>query len=312
MGTLEAKVRRTTTYTEKVSERVYLLDTYALGIPGTVGAYLIKGPKPTLIDCGYASSYQNVLAGMAEVGVMPNDIRFVIPTHVHLDHAGATGRLVREMPNAEVVAHERSVPHLVDPTRLIESSTKVFGPEIMALYGAPDPVSPERITAVGKEGHLDLGDGLTATLMHAPGHAPHQIVILLDNTRTLFTADSVGIVYPGLKTLIPTTPPPSFNRSELISTVNALRQTGPSELLVPHFGVRKDVGWVFDKTTELVDSWVEQVKDMWKQKVTLDGASLAMESGVRAEAGVDDLPIYAKVSIRASVMGIMRFFEKNP
>ena len=299
-------------YASKVSERVYLLDTYALGQPGTVGAYLIKGPKPTLIDCGYASTYSNVLAGMAEVGVMPSDVRYLVPTHVHLDHAGATGRLLKEMPNAGVVAHERSVPHLVDPTRLVESSTRVFGKEIMELYGVPDPVPADRITAVGKESHLDLGDGLTATLLHAPGHAPHQVSVMLDHTRALFTADAVGIVYPGMKALIPTTPPPSFDPSQLVATIGSLRQMTPSELLVPHFGTRSDVDWVFDRTSQLVRRWVEQVKELWKRKATLDDASAAMEEEVLRDAGVGELAVYAKVSVRTSVMGIMHYFDKNP
>lgn len=298
-------------YATKVSERVYLLDTYALGQAGTVGAYLLKGPKPTLVDCGYASSYQSVLAGMAEVGVMPTDVRYLIPTHVHLDHAGAAGRLIREMPNAEVIAHERSTPHLVDPTRLIESSTMVFGEEIMSLYGVPEPVPADRVTSVGKEDHLDLGDGMTATLMHAPGHAPHQISVLLDRTKALLTADAVGIVYPGIKALIPTTPPPSFKPEELVATVGALRQTTPSELLVPHFGARLDADWVFDKTVELVRSWVEEVKKHWKRGASPDEITAQMEAGVKRDAGSGELPIYAQISIRTSVKGITHYLEKN-
>jgi len=298
-------------YATKVSERVYLLDTYALGQPGTVCAYLVKGPKPTLVDCGYASSYQTVLAGLAEAGVMPTDVRYLVPTHVHLDHAGAAGRLLKEMPNAEVIAHERSVPHLIDPARLVESSTKVFGKAIMELYGAPDPIPAGRITAVGKEGHLDLGDGATATLIHTPGHAPHQISVLLDGTKALLTADAVGIVYPGMKALIPTTPPPSFNPSELVATIDELEQTTPSELLVPHFGARRDVDWVFERTQELVDGWVGKVKTLWKQGVSLDSVSEKMEGEVMRDAGVGELPIYARVSIRTSVMGIMHYLDKN-
>lgn len=299
-------------YATKVSERVYLIDTFALGQPGTVGAYLIRGPKPALVDCGYATSRDSVLAALAEVGVMPTDVRYIIPTHVHLDHAGAAGHLVKDMPNAEVVAHERSVPHLVDPTRLVESSKKVFGEAIMNLYGAPEPIPPGRITAVGKEASLDLGDGLTATLMHSPGHAPHQISMLLDGTRALLTADAVGIVYPGMKALIPTTPPPSFNPSELAATVGALRQMTPSELLVPHFGTRKDVDWVFDRTTELVWRWVERVKELWKRKMPLEEAAAVMEGEVKKDAGAAELPVYARVSVRTSVMGIMHYFDKNP
>lgn len=298
-------------YATKVSERVYMLDTYALGQQGTVGAYLIKGPKPTLVDCGYPSSYENVLAGLAEAGVMPTDMRYIIPTHVHLDHAGAAGRLLGKMPRADVIAHERGVPHLVDPTRLIESSTKVFGKMIMGLYGEPDPIPAGRVTAVGKEWHLDLGDGLTATLIHAPGHAPHQISVMLDQTKALLTADAVGVVYPGLKTLIPTTPPPSFNPTELVATVGSLRQTTPSELLVPHFGMRKDVDWVFDKTIDLVKGWTEEVKGLWKRETPLDQAAEIMERKVVQDAGVEDLAIYAKVLVRTSVMGIMHYLDKN-
>ena len=298
-------------YATKVSERVYMLDTYALGQPGTVGAYLVKGPKPTLIDCGYATSQQSVLAGLAEAGVMPTDVRYLVPTHVHLDHAGAAGALVREMPNVEVVAHERGVPHLIDPTRLIESSTKVFGEMIMGLYGPPEPIPAERITAVGKEATLDLGGGLSATLIHTPGHAPHQISVVLDLTMAMLTADAVGIVYPGLKALIPTTPPPSFNPSDLFATISTIRQARPAELLVPHFGVRKDPDWVFDRTTELVQLWVEKVKALWKKGYSLEGASEAMEGEVMKDAGAGDLPIYAKVSVRTSVMGIMHYLSKN-
>ncbi len=298
-------------YATSVSDRVYLLDTFALGQPGTVGVYLIKGPKPTLVDCGYASSYQNVLSGLAEVGVMPSDIRYMIPTHVHLDHAGAAGRLLREMPNAEVVTHEKSVKHLVDPTKLIESATKVFGEVIMRMYGDPEPISAERITAVGEEAHLDLGDGLTATLMHTPGHAPHQISMMLDDSKALLTADAVGIVYPDLKTLIPTTPPPSFKPDELVASIGALEQTTPKELLVPHYGTRKDVDWVFKTTAEKVPKWVERVRQLKNAGMSLDDVSEVMEAEVTKEAGVDELAIYAKVSVRTSVMGILHYLEKN-
>jgi glyoxylase-like metal-dependent hydrolase (beta-lactamase superfamily II) len=298
-------------YATKVSERVYLLDTYAFGLPKNVGAYLIRGPKPTLVDCGYASSYENVLAGLAEAGVMATDVRYVIPTHVHLDHAGATGRLLREMPNAKVMAHEKSVKHLIDPTKLIESATKVFGEALVQMYGAPEPVPADRIMAVGEEASLDLGDGMTATVVHTPGHAPHQVSVNLDGTKALLTADAVGIVYPWLRVLIPTTPPPSFNPDELQASLRNLRQMTPGELLVPHFGTRKDADWVFDNTAEKVTSWVEKVRKMRNEGKSLDEASQALEKEVETEAGLDDLELYAKISIRTSVMGIMHYLEKS-
>lgn len=298
-------------YATKVAERVYVLDTYALGHPNTVAVYVITGPKVTLVDCGYASSCQSVLAGLAELGVMPSDVRYIVPTHVHLDHAGAAGHLVREMSNAKVIAHERSVPHLADPTKLIESATRVFGETIMGLYGSPEPIPLDRMTPVGKELHMDLGEGLTATLIHSPGHAPHQISMMLDGTKNLFTADAVGIVYPGMETLIPTTPPPSFDPNQLVSTVRSLRQLGATRLLTPHFGARTDVDYIFDSTEEKVTRWVKDVGDMKGRGASLDEAAEAMELRVEREAGVSELPIYAKVSIRTSVMGIMHYLSKN-
>jgi len=295
----------------RVGERVYLLDTMALGQAGTVGAFLIKGPKVTLVDCGYASSYRSVLEGLAEVGVSPSDVRYLIPTHVHLDHAGAAGRLLKEMPNAEVITHEKGTPHLVDPSRLIESSTRVFGKTIMEMYGLPEPIPAERVTSFGKEMHLDLGGGMSATLIHAPGHAPHQLSVMLDNPRALLTADAVGITYPGMSTMIPTTPPPSFDPKLLVATVGELEQTDPKSLLVPHFGARKDVDFVFEDTTARVNEWVRAVEGLRNSKKGLDEITEEMTARVASEEGVDSIPMYAQISVRTSVMGILHYLEKN-
>ncbi|MDV3292890.1 MAG: MBL fold metallo-hydrolase [Nitrososphaerales archaeon] len=288
-----------------------MLDTMALGQPKTVSAFLVKGPKVTLVDCGYASSYETVLAGLREVGVAPSDVRYVIPTHVHLDHSGAAGRLLKLMPNAEVIAHEKGTPHLVDPTRLIESATRVFGKAIMDLYGPPEPIPAGRVTSVGKESHLDLGDGMSATLLHSPGHAPHQLSVMLDGARTLLTADAVGIVYPGTKAMIPTTPPPSFDPTSLINSVNLLGQTDPNLLLLPHFGARRDVRSILENTRGRVTEWVKAVAAMRKEKKDLDEITDVMVARVTSEEGIDDLPIYARVSVRTSVMGILNYLDKN-
>lgn len=298
-------------YATRVTERVRMLDTFALGQAKTVGAYLIKGPKPTLVDCGYASSSEAVLAGLAESGVAPSDVRYVVPTHVHLDHGGAAGRLLKHMPKATVIAHERGVKHLVDPSRLVESATKVFGEEVMRLYGTPDPVPEGRIIAVGEESNLDLGDGLTATMYYAPGHAPHQISVMLDQSKILITADSVGIVYPGMNTLIPTTPPPSFDPIMLVASVRKLEGTEPVKLLVPHFGVRDDVELVFRTTEEKTIEWVDYVRSQKRDGLNLDRISERMEEQVTKHAGISALPIYAKVSVRTSVMGILEYLDRN-
>src|SRR5438445_5863375 len=120
------------------------------------------------------------------------------------------------------------------------------------------PAGRSTVTAAGPESHSDLG-GAGPTTLQRPGHAPHQISVRLEEEHLLFSADAVGIVFPGFPTLIPTTPPPSLDPVKLISTLEMLRQTAPKMLLVPHFGVRKDVNLVLDRTKEKVDSWVKEV-----------------------------------------------------
>jgi len=299
--------------TTKVGERVYLLDTVALGQAGTVSVYVLKGPKVTLIDCGYASSYETVLEGLRELGISPSEVRYVIPTHVHLDHAGGTGYLLKKMPKAQVFAHERAVKHLVDPSKLIESATEVFGKFIMEAYGLPIPVPSERVTAVGDETNLDLGDGLSATVLYAPGHAPHQISLMVEREKILFTANSVGIVYPNLRSMIPTTPPPSFEPEKLLSTVNLLQQMGSKSLLVPHFGVREDVLEVFETTKRKTMEWLSLVRGMREGGTEFDAAVEKMLVLAAREAGVrpDQLPIYAEVSVRTTVMGMYQYLARS-
>jgi glyoxylase-like metal-dependent hydrolase (beta-lactamase superfamily II) len=299
--------------TFKVSERVYLIDTLALGASGTVAAYLVRGSKTALIDCGYASSAGVVLESLRGLNVSPADIDYLIPTHVHLDHAGAAGHLLDRMPRARVIAQERGVPHLVDPTRLVQSATSVFGEEMIRMYGAPKGIPPERITPVGEEIHIDLG-GLSLTAVHSPGHAPHQMSVYVEEEKVLLAADAVAIVYPAVRVVIPTTPPPSLNPAELGRTTDTLSQMDSRVLLAPHFGVRTDVKEVLGETKKRTDEWVSKVREMKRAGMSLDAMTASLKTGVAGEAGIaeEGFPAYADISIRTSVMGILHYLEKNP
>ena len=211
----------------KIANRAFMIDTVGLGNPSTVAVYVVKGGRKTaVIDCGYASSYGNVMQGLRQLGIEPSRVDYLIPTHVHLDHAGATGHLLRHMPRAKVVAHERAAPHLIDPTRLVESATGLFGEKLVQMYGRPLPVDKGRIVAVGEESHIDLG-GASLTTLYAPGHASHQICVIFEEEHLLFSADAVGMVFPSFPTLLPTTPPPSFDPVKLVHTLEMMRQTDP-------------------------------------------------------------------------------------
>ena len=291
-----------------------MIDTMALGAPGSVAAYVLRGSaKVALVDCGYASSAGTVLEGLGELGLRPSEVDYIVPTHVHLDHAGSAGILLREMPRAAVIAQELGVPHLVDPTRLVRSATRVFGEETINAYGRPVGIDAERIVAVGEEMHVELG-GLSFTAIHSPGHAPHQMSVFVEEERTLVAADAVGIVYPTVPIVMPTTPPPSLDPAELGRTTERLAQLGSRTLLAPHFGVRSDAREVLEATKTRTEEWVALVRSLRNSGSSLDDVAAALRGGVAAEARMDEseIPGYAAVSIRASAMGILHYLEKNP
>jgi len=290
-----------------------MIDTVGLGNASTIAVYAVKGGNKTaLIDCGYASSYGNVMQGLRQLGIEPSRVDYLIPSHVHLDHSGATGHLLKHMPRARVIAQERAVPHLVDPAKLVESATGIFGERLVQMYGKPLPIEKDRIVAVGEESHIDLG-GASLTAIHAPGHAPHQIAVIFEEEHLLFSADAVGMVFPSFPTLLPTTPPPSFDPVKFVETLEKFRQTDPKMLLVPHFGVRKDVGLILDRTKEKTEDWVEEVKRLNAAHLNADQIVEAMRRKIEAETGMRsaDFPSYVVVMIRLSVLGIVNYLEKT-
>src|SRR5208282_1835350 len=173
-------------------------------------------------------------------------------------------------PNAQVIAHERGVPHFIDPFILIKSVTSIFGPEIMGIYGKPIPVEKNRIVPVGRELHIDLGEGMSVTALETPGHAPHQISLFVEEQKLLLSADAVGSTLPKIPTMIPTTPPPSFDPSKLADTIDNLLQLDSRELLVPHYGVRKDARDVLQETKTKTEEWICEVKAFEKEGLGLD------------------------------------------
>jgi glyoxylase-like metal-dependent hydrolase (beta-lactamase superfamily II) len=298
----------------KIAPSIALIDTVALGQPETVAVYVVKGDRVALVDCGYTSSYREVLRGLDALGIRKDDVNYIIPTHVHLDHSGGASPLLENLPNAQVLAHERGVPHLIDPTRLIESATGIFGEEMIRLFGTPRGIPPEKITPLGEETHLNLGDNQTLSIVYAPGHAPHQVSVLVDKEGVLLTADAVGIVYPGVPTMIPTTPPPSLDPVKMSNTLGKLRRLGAAKLLVPHYGVRLDVESVLETTETKTLAWLSRMKALKAEGMTLEQMIPGFQAEVVRDAGMRPgaFPQYANLSIRITLMGMLHYLERNP
>jgi len=244
----------------QVAEDTHALDARMMGIPGAMSPYVVDAAEPVVVDPGPAAGAEYVVEGLDEAGIDPEAVAYLLPTHVHLDHAGATGALAEHCPNATVVVHERGVDYLTDEAkrdRLYESARAAVGDEVATGYGRPELVDPDRCRVVAGGESLDCGDR-SLQLVHAPGHAPHQIAALDDRTGALFAGDAAGMHLFG--ELLPTTPAPDFDLELSLETVGRLRELDAETLCYGHFGARDDPDDALAAYTDLLPEWVDAVE----------------------------------------------------
>lgn len=211
------------------------------------------GKASVLVDPGPASSIPALVRTLEDCGVEHLDL--VLVTHVHLDHSGGLGQLLRRYPDAKVICHPRGTPHLVDPARLWAVSLRNLG-EIAVMYGTPDPAPSDRI---GFENTIRLG-ALTIESIETPGHAPHQVAFRMDGA--LFTGEAAGIFFPladGFYLRVGC-PPGGFDYPAYRRSVERLRTVDASVLCFSHYGYTKDVRQVLDLAAGQLDLWMSTAR----------------------------------------------------
>ncbi|MEW6581589.1 MAG: MBL fold metallo-hydrolase [Actinomycetota bacterium] len=212
------------------------IDTLLGGIPGAAASYLVEGDAPAVVDTGAQTSAEVLAAALAARGLGPEDLAWIILTHVHLDHCGGTGDLARAFPRARIVVHPRGARHLVAPDRLVEATRAVFGG--LDLLGGLEAVEEARIVPADDGVRIAIGPGRDLVALHAPGHARHHLVVLDEATGVVMAGDALGVRLPGAR-LYPAVPPPEFDLDAARATLARLRALDPAALLLGHFG---DVG----------------------------------------------------------------------
>ncbi len=239
---------------------VHAVDTHLLGLPELMSAYLLEGDGDlAVVDPGAAPAAERILTAVADLGYDVDDVTHLLPTHVHLDHAGATGALAAACPDATVVVHDRGERYLTDRAaldRLVESAREAMG-AVADGYGNPDLVPPERCRTVDGGETLTVG-GRALDVVDAPGHAPHQYCLHDDRDDVLFAADAAGMWVAG--GLYPSTPPPDFDLDASVATVERLRETDPAVLCYAHFGARTDAAAALDAYRDLLPDWIDAVR----------------------------------------------------
>ena len=291
---------------EKILDRVYLIDTHGLGFERCIGAYLIKDEKTALIDVGYASSINNLLAGVRAAGVDPLGIDYIILTHIHLDHAGAVGKLARISKKSLVKAHPRAIKHLIDPSRLISSVREVYGAEA-DRFGEILPIDGDRVEGVVDEEEVELGS-LTLRLHLTPGHAPHHISAQLVEEKALFCGDALSMRIPSFEHDIPQTPPPSYIHEQAVQSIKRFMELDVEVVLRPHYGSTKIYPGFFSDQIALLDWWRSLVHE-----TIVKESERSFESVLKSyleRVGEEETPPFIEENLRVSFDGMVKYLER--
>lgn len=200
-----------------------VIDTMHLGRPHVIGCWQVG---EALVDPGPESSLQALLGALGE-----ERPRALLLTHIHLDHAAATGALVRRWPDLEVYVHERGAPHLIDPTKLLASAERLYGDRMQRLWGEIVPVPEANVTALAG-GEQVLG----MRVAYTPGHASHHVCYLHEEIGTAFVGDVAAVRIPGTGIVVPPTPPPDIDVETWEDSIAIVEGWQPERLALTHFG----------------------------------------------------------------------------
>ncbi len=221
-------------HTKEVGKNLFLIDLETGGFRNLIASYVLTGKQAIIVETGPPSSVPNLLSGLKELGVQPEDVAYIALTHVHVDHGGGVGTVLKELPNAKVIVHSKGAPHLANPAKLWAATKEVLG-EVAEMFGEPEPVSQERII-VAKEGMtVDVGEGVTLKAVEAPGHAAHNLSYYEKLNEGVFPGDAAGAYISSHDVVYPTTPPP-FRPDIALVSLEKLINLNPKFLYYSHFG----------------------------------------------------------------------------
>jgi len=300
---------------KEVAENIILIDNALYSIPEWGSVYLINEDKKALIDTGPTTSVNAVLDGIKKAGVDPGEIDYVIATHIHLDHAGGAGELLKYLPKAQVIVHHKGARHLVNPERLMESFASTMGQRMMKKTGPVVPIDEERIIPVSGDEVFKLGERQSLRMLHTPGHAPHQICIMESRNNGVFSGDAIGISVAGGKVLMPATPPPAFDLELSLDSLEKLTELNADLIYFAHFGVTDRVRESIDTAANKLKTWNTLISQTFNE----EGFEAAFKK-IRAqlyselEPARESESLYQYLAggiVAMNVTGFLKYFQDN-
>ena len=278
----------------------HLIDLRHLGHPRVIASYLLEAEEPALVDCGPTTCADALKNGLRERGLELTDVRHLLLTHIHLDHAGAAGSLVREHPGLRVHVSEIGAPHVVDPSRLERSARRLYGDDFDRLWGELVPVPEENLKIVG-----DRVLGMEA--FPTPGHAIHHVTFLASD-GSCFTGDAAGVRVDPSSYVASVAPPPDIDVETWNATLDGIGERRPTRLCLPHFGSVDDPGEHLAAMRERLALWAERVGDGASEEEFVAAA----EAEIETEAEPETREAYRRAAPAwQSYAGLLRYWDKR-
>ena len=260
------------------------IDLKFLGLKRTIGTAVLDGPSGlTLVDPGPASCLAALESGLADHGRRLEDVKTILLTHIHLDHAGATGTLLHRLPAASVYVHERGAPHMVNPSKLLASATRLYGVNMNRFWGEFRPVAPTQLRSLAGGERIEVA-GRTLEVKYTPGHASHHVSYFDTTTGIAYVGDTAGIrVVEGY--IKAPTPPPDIDLDLWEESVQQIEAWRPSALLLTHFGPVDDVADHLRKFRVVLARTAALVRETLMSEGTDEERIRRFVEDMRAEAG---------------------------
>jgi glyoxylase-like metal-dependent hydrolase (beta-lactamase superfamily II) len=299
----------------KLAAGLDYVDLQFLGEAGLIATGVLSGRGGiALIDPGPASTLPALTAALERSGFGLRDVRAILLTHIHLDHAGAAGRLAELCPEAECFVHERGAPHLVDPSKLVASATRLYGDDMARLWGEILPVPADRVRTLGGSDRLTVLDHEVEAAW-TPGHAWHHVSYFLPASRVAFVGDTAGICRPSGRFVIPPTPPPDIDLEAWRESTRRILAWEPDLLFLTHFGPQPAPRVHFQDLWRRMDDWSARVRAALAQPGTDAERAARFQAEVSDEiarlASREEAASYARAGrFDFSWTGLARYWRK--
>ncbi|WP_100012280.1 MBL fold metallo-hydrolase [Lentibacillus sediminis] len=302
--------------------RIHLLDGFDLEMPQRTGSYVIAEEALTIVETGPSPSVKFVKQGLEQLGYTLDQVRYIIVTHVHLDHAGGAGLLAKECPNAQVVVHPRGERHLADPRKLAAGARAIYGESFSDLFDPVLPVPEERLLVKGQGDILEIGPSCSLKFLDTPGHAKHHFSIYDPISNGMFTGDTAGIRYEqlieeGIDLFLPTTSPNHFDPEAMQASIDRFAAMDLDRIYFGHFGMTVNPADALEKVSIWLKVFVEEGRKAVEEGKRFDELANRLLEHIKEELRENGIPddheayVMLNLDMQVSALGILDYFSRQ-